>query len=59
MSEKVKSEARMTQPKPSDRRQARLAAALRENLRKRKDQARGRETSEPSATVPPETPGKR
>lgn len=59
MSEKVKSEACMTQPKASDRRQARLAAALRENLRKRKDQARGREKPEPSAIVPPETPGKR
>lgn len=59
MSEKVKSEARMGQPKPGDRRKARLAAALRENLRKRKDQARERDASEASATVPPETPPKR
>lgn len=59
MSEKVKSEARISQPKPGDQRKERLAAALRENLRKRKEQARGRDVSEVSATVPPETPPRR
>lgn len=59
MSEKVKSEARIKQPKPADRRQARLAAALRENLRKRKDQARSRDAAEPAATVPPDPSPKR
>ncbi|MGL5446008.1 MAG: hypothetical protein ACRDBL_01710 [Rhabdaerophilum sp.] len=59
MSEKVKSEASMSQPKPADRRKARLAAALRENLRKRKDQARERDAGEQIAIVPPETSTKR
>jgi hypothetical protein len=59
MSEKVKGEARMNPKKPADPRQARLAAALRENLRKRKEQARKRDADEQSAIVPPETSPKR
>jgi len=34
---------------PAEERQERLAAALRENLRKRKDQARQRSAGEPGA----------
>lgn len=59
MSEKVKGEARMAQKKPSDQRQARLAAALRDNLRKRKEQARKRQADEQPALIPPETAPKR
>lgn len=59
MSEKVKGEARMSQKKPTDQRQARLAAALRDNLRKRKEQVRKRESDEQPALVPPETSPKR
>ncbi|MCU0817958.1 MAG: hypothetical protein MUF11_01440 [Beijerinckiaceae bacterium] len=39
-------------------RAARLAQALRDNLRKRKEQARQRETSAAAATVPPAEAGK-
>jgi hypothetical protein len=59
MSEKVKGEARMSPKKPPDPRQARLAAALRDNLRKRKEQVRKREADEQPAIVPPETSPKR
>lgn len=39
-------------------RAARLAQALRDNLRKRKEQARQRGSSTPDATVPPGEAGK-
>ncbi len=39
----------------ADEREARLAAALRENLRRRKAQARARADSPPSETSPAET----
>ena len=50
----------MTAGKPSDRdrRAERLAAALKENLKRRKAQARGRAADEAPA-VPPEPAGER
>lgn len=59
MSEKVKGEARMSPGKPADPRQERLAAALRDNLRKRKEQARKREAGDEAALVSPQTSPRR
>jgi hypothetical protein len=59
MSEKVKGEARMSPRKPADPRQERLAAALRDNLRKRKERARKREAGDEVALVSPHTAPKR
>ncbi len=52
MSEKVKAGS------AEKERAARLAQALRDNLRKRKEQARQRETGATAATVPPGEAGK-
>lgn len=41
-----------TTPKEADRRQARRAVALRANLRRRKEQERGRADAEPSTDTP-------
>lgn len=41
--------AAVPKPKPGDARRARLAAALRANLRRRKSQARGRDATDPAS----------
>jgi hypothetical protein len=46
-----------TRKPDADPRRARLAEALRENLRRRKDQARARATPAPSLPVPDGTDG--
>jgi len=47
-----------TPPKPAPTREERLAAALRENLRRRKAQARARDAAEaPRKPESPEKPG--
>jgi hypothetical protein len=46
MSKQLKTPAANQPPNPAARRAQRLEAALRDNLKKRKDQARGRDTSE-------------
>jgi len=47
-----------TPPKPAPTREERLAAALRENLRRRKAQARARDAAEaPPKPESPEKPG--
>lgn len=59
MSEKVKGEARMSPKEPANPRQARLAAALRDNLRKRKERARKQEACDEVALVSPQMAPKR
>ena len=51
MSKRLKTPSASQPPNPAARRAQRLEAALRENLKKRKDQARGRDpgTDEPDA----------